>query len=413
MQLPLYGQLAVALGLGLLVGFQRERAGSKLAGIRTFALITLLGAVAALLARAHGGWLIGAGWLGLAAITVTSMVAKWKAGDVDPGATTEAAVLLMYGVGALVVTGPVEMALALGGLVAVLLHLKEPLHEWVARIGASDTAAIMRFVLVTLVVLPVLPDVPLGPYGVLSPFHVWLMAVLIIGIELGGYVAYKLTGAQGGTVLAGVLGGLISSTATTVGYARRAARQPESAPAVSAVIAIAGTVVFARLVALVAAVEPEALRTIAPPVLAVGAVAGLVAALAVWRGARDDAHELPPQVNPAELRPALVFAAVYAAVLVATAFARDRVGEQGLFAVSILSGVADVDAITLSSLRLVESGGVGADPAWRMILAAAVANLLFKAGIVGALGPRQLIGRVVLLFAPPIAVAIAVIAFAP
>lgn len=406
MQVPLYAQLALALGLGLLVGFQRERAGSQIAGIRTFALITLLGAVAALLAQPYGAWTMAAGWIALAAILVVANVAKLRSGEVDPGLTTEAAALLMYGVGALVVTGPVEMALAAGGAVATLLHFKAPLHKLVERVGEADVGAIMRFVLVTLVILPVLPNAPLGPFGVWNPFHLWLMVVLIIGIEIGGYVAYKLAGARGGTLVAGVIGGLVSSTATTVGYARRAAAQPEVASASAAVIGIAGTVVFARLAALVAAVTPAEFAQVAPPLLAVGAVAGAATALALWRGVRAGPQELPEPSNPAELRPALVFAAIFAVVLVLTALAREHLGDEALYAVAVVSGVADVDAITLSSLQLVGRGRLDGDLAWRVITVAALANLVFKAGIVAALGPRALAVRVALLFAAPIAAGI-------
>jgi len=407
-QVPLYAQLAIALGLGLLVGFQRERAGSAIAGIRTFALITLLGAVAALLAQPYGAWTIAAGWIALGAIVVVANVAKLRSGEVDPGLTTEAAALLMFGVGALVVTGPVEMALAAGGAVAILLHFKAPLHQFVERVGEGDVGAIMRFVLITLVILPVLPDTSVGPYGVWNPFRLWLMVVLIVGIQLGGYVAYKLVGARGGTLMAGVLGGLISSTATTVGYARRAAGEPKATTAAAAVIGIAGTVVFARLAALVAAVAPHAFRSIAPPLLAVGLAAGAAAAVATWRAARGEAHDLPEQSNPAELRPALLFAAIFAVVLLLSAFAREHLGSQALYALAIVSGVADVDAITLSTLQLV-GRGLDAEVAWRVVIVAALSNLVFKAGTVAALGPRALAVRVGLLFLAPLAAGLLVV----
>lgn len=399
MKLPLYAQLAVALLLGLLVGLQRERASSQVAGIRTFALITLLGAISALVAETLGGWVVAAGALALATLLVVANVAKMRSGESEPGITTEAAALVMYAIGALVVTGPAEMALAAGGIVAVLLHVKTPLHEFVKQIGEGDVNAIMRFALITLVILPLLPDRSLGPYGVLNPFHVWIMVVLIVGIELGGYVAYKLTGARGGTVLAGILGGLISSTATTVGYARRAEARPSAVPAAGAVIGIAATVVFARLVAVTAALVPESLSQIAPPLLVVGGFAAALAALATRRSTRDGAHDLPPQENPTALRPALVFGAVYAVVLVVTAFVRERLGSEALFGVAVVSGVADVDAITLSSLRLASEQRLDAGTAWRLILVAALANLAFKAGIVAVLGPRALFRRVALMFA--------------
>jgi hypothetical protein len=172
-------KLAIALGLGLLVGLQRERAQSPLAGIRTFALITVLGAVCTLLGLTFGGWIVALGMIAVAAMLVVGNLARGKAEEVEPGVTTEMAALLMYGVGAYVVVGHTAVAIAVGGAAALLLHWKAPLHEFVARIGETDVKAIMRFVLVELVIYPVLPDEAYGPYRVLNPQQIWLMVVLI------------------------------------------------------------------------------------------------------------------------------------------------------------------------------------------------------------------------------------------
>ncbi|MBI1901993.1 MAG: MgtC/SapB family protein, partial [Planctomycetia bacterium] len=195
MELSLVAQkLAIAVGLGLLVGLQRERVRSPVAGIRTFALITVLGTISALLAAPFGGWIVGLGAVAVAAMLVVGNLALRRTRHIDPGMTTEVAALLMYGVGAYLVVGHAAIAVAVGGGVALLLHWKAPLHEFVARIGETDVTAIMRFVLVALVIYPVLPDQAYGPYQVLNPKQVWQMVVLIVGISLGGYVAYKLLG---------------------------------------------------------------------------------------------------------------------------------------------------------------------------------------------------------------------------
>ncbi|HEY6553477.1 MAG TPA: DUF4010 domain-containing protein, partial [Vicinamibacteria bacterium] len=305
--------------------------------------------------------------------------------------------LLMYGVGAYLAVGPIQVAVVLGGAVAVLLHFKQELHGLAARIGDRDFRAAMQFVIISLIVLPVLPDATYGPYDVLNPREVWWMVVLIVGLSLAGYVAYKLFGAGAGTVLAGILGGLISSTATTASYARRSRESPDLSRLAALVVMLASTVVYGRVLVEIAAVARGRLLDLAPPLAAMLGVCALVAGVA-WLLGRDGDGELPKQENPAELKAALLFGALYAAVLLAVAFARDRFGAAGLYMVAAISGLTDVDAITLSTSRLVQGGRLDADTGWRAILLASMSNLGFKAGIVAVLGSRALLGRIVLLF---------------
>lgn len=390
-------QLFVALGLGLLVGLQRERVDPAIAGIRTFALITVLGTLAALLGRSFGGWIVAVGLLVAAGLVMSGNLVRMSRGDADPGQTTEFTAAVMYCVGALVVLAPLAVSVVLAGAVAVLLHLKEPLHRFVGRMGERDVRAIMQFVLIALVILPVLPDRPFGPYQVLNPYQAWWMVVLIVGLSLGGYVAYKLFGAHAGTALSGVLGGLISSTATTVSYARRTRDTPEAARLAALVIMIASTVVFGRVLVEMAAVAPGRMLQMGPPIGAMLGVAVTVS-LVAWFFGRDHDAEPPEPENPAELKSALVFGALYAVVVLAVAFARDRFGTAGLYTVAVISGLTDVDAITLSTARLAAGGGLDPDTGWRAILLASLSNMIFKAGIVATLGSRALLGRITLLF---------------
>jgi uncharacterized membrane protein (DUF4010 family) len=390
-------QLAVALGLGLLVGLQRERVDPAIAGIRTFALITLFGAVSAQLAKVYGGWLIGVGFLVTAVLVTAGNLVRFQRREAESGQTTEFTALVMYGVGAWVVTGSMAVPLALTGFVAVLLHLREPLHEFVGKIGEKDLRAIMQFVLIALVILPVLPDRDMGPYGVLNPYQIWWMVVLIVGLSLAGYVAYKLFGAGAGTVLAGVLGGFISSTATTASYSRRSREVPGLSRMAALVVMIASTVVYARLLVEIAAVAGGRFLDLAPPLAAMLGVAALISA-AAWLAGRDHDAEPPEPDNPAELKPALIFGALYAVILLAVAFARHRFGTAGLYTVAAISGLTDVDAITLSTSRLVQAARLDPDDGWRAILLASLTNLGFKAGIVAVLGSRALLGRIALLF---------------
>jgi uncharacterized membrane protein (DUF4010 family) len=394
--------LGISLGLGLLVGLQRERVESELAGIRTFPLITLLGTICALLAQQFGGWVLAAGFLSLAGLVFSANRAKLQAGHVDPGMTTEVAILLMFGVGAFVVLGRLPAAVATGAVVAILLHLKQPMHRFVQRIGEKDLRAIMQLALISLVILPVLPNRAYGPFAVLNPFKTWLMVVLIVGISLAGYVAYKLLGKNTGTLLAGLLGGAISSTATTVSFARRTRAAPQTATIAAVVIMIAAAVSFARVIVEVAIVTPRWTAVIGPPL---AAELLLLAALAgvVWLFGRRADVELAEPENPAELKSALIFGALYAVILFGVAAAKHYLGDRGLYAAAVISGLTDMDAITLSTAQLVNADRLTATVAWRIILVAAMANTLFKGTLVMAVAGWRLGWRIAVLFGVAIA----------
>ena len=250
----LFQRLGIALGLGLIVGLQRERSGSPLGGFRTFPLATLFGSVSGLIAMRFGGWPIAAGLVVVAALLIMGNLERQER---DAGLTTEVAMLLMYMVGALVMFGPASVAVIIGGTVAVLLHFKPEMHSIARRLEDPDFRAIMQFVLITLVILPILPNQAYGPYQVLNPFKIWLMVVLIVGISLGGYIIYKFFGEKAGTLVGGILGGLISSTATTVSYARRTSKAPEASALAALVIMVASTIVFGRVLILIGASAPE------------------------------------------------------------------------------------------------------------------------------------------------------------
>ncbi|RIJ42883.1 MgtC/SapB family protein [Pontibacter oryzae] len=397
-ELELFQILGISLGLGLLVGLQRQHDQSELAGIRTFPLITLFGTISGLLAQHFGGWVVAMGIASMAGLVIVANLIKLRNPPFSPGLTTEAAALLMYAVGAYLVFGDKTVAVAIGATVAVLLHLKKKLHGFVKRIGEKDLKAIMQFVVISLVILPILPDETYGPYNVLNPHNIWLMVVLIVGIGLLGYFAYKVFGQKSGTLLGGILGGLISSTATTVSYARRTKDHNHTSTTLAAlVIFIASAVSIVRIIVEVAVVAPGTIATVAPPLAAIFLLMLILGSLMYFfKG--DDQDQMPEQGNPAQLKTALVFGAVYAAVMLATAFAKDYLGSSGLFIVAVISGLTDVDAITLSTARLMNIGNLELLSGWRIILTAALSNLVFKAGLVGVLGSRAVFGRVALMF---------------
>lgn len=390
--------LGVALGLGLLVGFQRERTRHALAGFRTFPLITISGALAAMLGEWTGAvWVVPAALLGLVALVVMRSSALQEGGD--SSITTEAAVVVMFLVGAVAASGPRAAAVVTGGVVAVLLHFKRPMHVLARRMSDDEVRAVMRIVLIGLVILPVLPDQTYGPYDVLNPFRIWLMVVLIVGISVGSYVLYKLADARAGTLLGGVLGGLISSTATTVSYARRVHDRRDAAGAVAVVLMVASTLAFARIFVEVGAVAPDVLREVAPPLVAMAGVNAALCGLGFWLWggqARQPVRSDPG--DPTELRPALVFGVLYGAIVFAVAAAKTHLGEAGLFGVAALAGLTDVDSITLSVANLADAGRVDLGTAWRAILLASLSNLCFKGGLALALGGGALFVRTAPLF---------------
>ena len=412
MDIVTFQQLAVSFGLGLLLGLERERRGPSIAGIRTFPLISLFGTVCAQLGEVFGGWIVAAGLLALAAVIVPANFVQVKKGIVDPGTTTEIAALLLYVVGALIAIGYLAAALVIAGAMAVLLHSKRPLHNFARAVGERDMRAMMLFVLLSLVILPVLPNKDFGPYAVWNPFKLWLMVVLIVGISLGGYIAYKLFGARAGALLGGIIGGMVSSTATTVSYARRTGSEAALASLSAFVIMTASCVSIVRVLVEIAAVAPRHFGEMAWPLIAMLVVCILIA-VALYFPSRRQTAKMPEQKNPAELKPAFLFGALYALVLLAVAVAKQYFGSAGLYVVAIISGLTDLDAITLSTGQLADSNKIEARIAWQVILIAVLSNLLFKFGIVAALGSANLRKKVAWSFAGALVAGIGIILFWP
>lgn len=408
----IFSRLGIALGLGLLVGLQRQRTDARLAGFRTFPLVTLLGALCALLAENFGGWTVAGGLAGLALIIVGGNLPLRRNAEENPGLTTEVTMLLMFVIGAYTMVGSQAVAIAICGAVAVLLHLKPQMHSMAAQIGDPDFRAMMQFTLISLVILPVLPNQVYGPFAVLNPFKIWLMVVLIVGISLLGYVAYTLIGVRAGAWASGVLGGLISSTATTVSVARRSKQSPGRAEVAAFVILMASAVSLLRVGILVGVTAPQFLRAAFPPLVAMLVVLALLGGWFLHRSGHGP-PSLPEQTNPAELKPALLFGLLYALVLLGVAAANEHFGREGLYVAAVISGLTDMDAITLSVTQLVNSAGIAPGTGWRLILVAAMANLAFKTATVAVLGERSLLRRVAIGFGSAAATGAVLVLYSP
>ena len=311
----------------------------------------------------------------------------------DPGTTTIAAVIGCYLLGAMTLTGFARLAVILGILATALLYFKAELRGVARRLERRDLVSMLQFAVVAFVVLPLLPDRGFGPYAALNPRHIWLMVVLISGVSLAGYVALRLVGREHGAMLLGLFGGLVSSTATTLAYSRYARSGSEFTGLAGAVIVTANLVLLVRLAVLAAITAPGILGVLGP-VFAVALAAGAAAfAIGQRRNRPPQELTLPPIGNPAELRTALGFALLYAGVLLLVAWLDALVGSKGVYAAALASGLVDVDAIALTSLRLYGFGSLTPGQAATAIVLAVSANAVFKLGIVRAVGGGALLRR--------------------
>lgn len=384
-----------ALGLGLLVGLQREWVQNRVAGIRTFALLSLFGALCGLLGLVYGGWVIAAALIAFVSVVIIGHLAEMKNQEPDSGLTTEMAMLVMFATGIITIHGHRLIAVVIAGSVMVLLQSKKPLHAMVRRIGEDDLREIARLVLLGLVILPALPNREMGYLDVLNPFAIWLMVVLIVGISLAAYLAGKFLSGTKGTALTGILGGLISSTATTASLARRSRDHGACGISLAAITLIASAIVFVRVIVEVAIAAPAHLQKMLPPLMTMMFWFGLVAAI-VHRISEKSGKHVADESPPSELKSAVIFGLLYAVVLLVVAAAREHFGDSGLYIAAAISGLTDMDAITLSTSRLVSTASLDTSTAWRMIIVGGMANMLFKAGLVLVLGARAFIKPVLL-----------------
>jgi uncharacterized membrane protein (DUF4010 family) len=382
-----------SLAIGLLIGLERERHADTKAGLRTFALVALFGTLSALLGERTGSpALLAAGVLIVAAMIITAYATDRSQGE--SWTTTVAAIVVCYALAAMVWFDYATMAVMLAIGTTALLYFKAELRGITTRLERRDLISILQFGVLMFVILPILPDQNYGPYGVLNPHQVWIIVVLISGISLAGYVAFRLIGQRYGVPLLGIFGGLVSSTATTLVYARHGRDHPGSAQTATMVILLANLVLLLRLAVFTAFIAPQMLTTLLP-LFGSGLVTGMVGL--AWLGrltrAAGDKSPVPDIKNPTELRTALVFGAIYAVVLLLTAWLSDVAGSAGLYAVALVSGLTDVDAITLSNLRLFNLGSLASGQVAIAIVVAIIANTLFKLGLVLAVGGRALFRR--------------------
>jgi uncharacterized membrane protein (DUF4010 family) len=388
----LLNAIIVSACLGALVGLIRQWSEQKetpektnLGGVRTYTLWALLGCITAYLSEHYSPALLP---VALFLVGTQLMVLHWRDGqNSPPGSTTFVSALLTCAVGALVNWGHQQSAVLVAALTMVTLGIKQPLHSWTRHFTTDDIRSTLQFVAITGVVLPLVPDRAMGPFDGFNPYSTWLMVVLISGLGFAGYIAMRLLGAQAGIMITGVVGGIASSTATTLAFSRRSKDEPEYSRSYAQAVIIACTVMLMRVAAMITAINPDLMRALALP-LAAMALPGV--AFALWNiiaRRHDKASISPPHIhNPLSLSLAIKFALLYALFAFLVKAATSQQFTAGLLPISFISGLTDMDAIALLMANNLRDGSVGLSLAAKCVLAGAIANSLVKAGFALTLG---------------------------
>ncbi|MGB2963399.1 MAG: MgtC/SapB family protein [Anaerolineales bacterium] len=394
----LFLRFGAALLIGVLIGMQREYAhgaskgGELFAGARTFALMSLFGASAALLADLfQSPWI----FIGLIILLGTMVIVAYSITATEReeiGLTSEVAALITILIGGISYYHSIEFAAALGVVTTVLLAVKWEMRKFVNVITREDVFATLQFAVITAIVLPVLPNKTFGPppLNVLNPYQIWEMVILISGINFLGYILIKIVGPKKGIGISGLLGGLASSTATTISFSQRSQTQEGLNKPFAVAIIASWVIMFFRVIIEIAVVNNHLLSYVWPAMTAMGAAGLLYAVYLYFSQTAIDEEELVLS-NPFELGPAVKFGLIYGLILLITKAAEVYIGEKGLYLTSILAGLADVDAITLSIADLTKIGqGVALDTGKRAIIFAAISNTASKGVLVFSLGSRAL-----------------------
>lgn len=382
-------RLAIALAIGLLIGLERgwrtrdEQEGERAAGLRTHGLAALLGGVWGAIALPFGGG--GAVALAIAFALVSSAVGVYRYRETERdqtfGATTLVAVMLSFALGAFAVVGDELAAAAAAVATATLLALKTLLHGWVQRLTWTELRSGLALLAMSFILLPVLPDHSIDRWGAINPYELWLMTVLIAAISFAGYVAVKIVGYHRGVAVAGMAGGLASSTAATAAMARLARERPDQIDALAAAAVFANAVMAPRVLVVLGLLNFNLAAPLAAPLIAGGfvyAFAGAALMRRQHRGAPQDEQDMIIK-NPLDFESVFKFAALLAVVMILAKIATRAAGGKGVYALAALSGVADVDAITLAMAR--HGPEVGVSEAMIAILIAIASNTLAKAAM--------------------------------
>ena len=379
-------RFVVALALGFLVGLERESTKIEqqklvFGGVRTHPIISMFGFGCAWLYQVGVTFMLPAGLLAMATLTAIAYIAKIRGERY--GSTSEVSALLTFIVGALALLVDVWVAMALGIVNTMLLSEKARMETFVERLDKSEFLAVLKFLLVTVIILPVLPDQPFSPFH-LNPASIWKLVILVSTIGFVGYLLSKKLGDRVGLWLSGLLGGIVSSTAVTVATGRMAQKEPDRARAALQGSLLAGSVMYLRVLVLLAIVNP-ALVPLAWWKFAALSFVGIVLAVTVKTdsSAKPGRHN-PELQNPFEITPAILFAALFVVFSIITTLVTRSVGDAGVYGLSAISGLTDIDPFILS---VVQGSGMVLSFMVAIVVVAMTSNTVMKGIYFGALVP--------------------------
>ena len=394
---PLLGPIFASAGLGALIGLIRQwseqaERGSKtdFGGVRTHTLWAMLGCLGAVASRDHAPLAFP---VVITVVAVHLLVAHNRLTEPNsPGSTSFAVSLLTLFTGALVAWGHTQTAVVIAALTMVLLGLKQPIHAWTRAFTPADIRGTLEFVAITGVVLPLVPNRDMGPFEAFNPYSTWLMVVLISGLGFTGYIAMRLLGTRAGIVVTSLLGGLASSTASTLAFSRRSREEPELSSDYALAVVVACTVMLPRVIIVVFFLSPTLAVRIAPGFAAMMVPAVVYGGWHWWstRRVENGAVASPAMANPLSLVTAIKFALLYAVIAFLVKAATQLNWQGGLLPLSFVSGLTDMDAIALSMANNLRSGTVVWELAARAVIIAAVANSVLKASLAAGLGSPHL-----------------------
>jgi uncharacterized membrane protein (DUF4010 family) len=392
MQLLQHASLVVAIGLliGIQRGWQEREAhdGSRVAGIRTFTLISMLGGVASLLAEGRGPWVLAACFLGFA---LPYGLFEYRQASLlkSRSATNLIAGLLTFTLGAYAMTGSLTLAAALAVAGTVILAERQVMHAFLRRVKWKELRAALLLLVMTVILLPALPNHPVDPWGALNPYQIWLMTVLVGVVSYAGYIAIRIAGERQGLLYAGIMGGLVTSTTVTWTFARNARQNPDLSAEILAAILGAWIASLLRMAAIALSIAPMLAGSLLPPVLASCGILLLPATTSYLKAGTRHRQSNFTLHDPFELSLMAKFLLVLIVILILSKLTIQAAGDQGLLALGGLSGLLDVDPITLSSATMVREG-LAPDVAARAILIAATANIAAKTFLGALFGGARL-----------------------
>ena len=386
--------LGIALAIGLLIGLERgwhirdKGEGMRIAGLRTYGLIALLGGLWGILAQQAGIVLMGFAFLSLTFVLLIAYSNSLKKFE-DYSITSIVASLITFTLGTLAVFGYTTLASATAVVITLLLGFKPLLHGWLNKLEQHELEATLKLLLISVVMLPILPDRSFDPWGVLNPYLIWWMVVLIAGISYLGYFAVRILGNRHGPVLTGIFGGLVSSSALTINLSRLSGAYQNMQDALAAGILAACATMFFRILILTFILNPDLFQLLLPSLALMGIMTCLMAYL-FWKHAPEfQADEEIRLQNPFQLGMAIKFGVFLVSILLLSKVLKIYFGDMGAYVLAAVSGLADVDPITLSMSQM-SKAGLGREVAAHAILIAAAVNSVIKSIVAFVIGDRAL-----------------------